>query len=71
MKLEFGNERHIRMIKNNEKTVQEMIQEEIEEEGEEEISGYECLACGHIQEDDSWGGQCERCIASALSPLYV
>lgn len=37
---------------------------------ESEIIGYECLACGHIQEDDSWGGECEVCTGKCLEPVY-
>jgi len=38
---------------------------------DDEICGYECLACGNIQDDDSRGGECERCAAHCLDPIYI
>lgn len=34
------------------------------------IMGYECIACGHFQDDNGWGEECEMCTAKALEPIY-
>lgn len=52
-----------------------MNQEEIERLHQDmdepaEITGYECLACGHIQDEDDWGGECEMCTSCCLNPIY-
>ena len=34
---------------------------------DDEIFGYECLGCGHVQDEP---GECEMCMGSAVEPMY-
>lgn len=40
-------------------------------EDENEVPDYyHCLCCGHDQNTNDWGGQCEICTACALDEVY-
>lgn len=37
---------------------------------EDVIIGYYCIACGHTQANNSWGGECNVCSCNSLDPIY-
>jgi hypothetical protein len=37
------------------------------DDDDDDIFGYECLGCGHVQDDP---GECEMCMGSAVEPMY-
>ncbi len=55
------------------KNCQEPEPDEFEEADDREndvVIGFECGACGHVQESDGWGGECDKCCAKALNEIY-
>lgn len=38
---------------------------------EGDIDYYECLSCGNTQNDNDWGGQCNKCTACCLEPVFI
>lgn len=38
-----------------------------DDDQDDEIFGYECMGCGHIQDQP---GECNMCCAYAVSPMY-
>ncbi len=47
------------------------VSHDIDNEYEEnECCGYECLVCGNCQEFNDWGGECEKCSAKCLEPIF-
>lgn len=45
------------------------MEDEFEEYETDQCIGYYCLACGHTQEDNDWGGECERCMGHSLEEI--
>jgi len=41
-----------------------------DDEPEDVIIGYHCIACGHTQASNSWGGECNVCCCNSLDPIY-
>lgn len=36
----------------------------------EDVTGYECMSCGHIQDDNGMGGECDVCGAKCLDEIH-
>lgn len=41
--------------------------DESDDNGDPEITGFECLGCGHVQDND---GECDCCSSYALDAMY-